>query len=132
MHYLIINLFIKIQLLDMVEIFNNMFNTTTWNTKKMHRNNGITAFITQWGLILFVIYFYNYKKSADNICLYYKSNKSLSIVFLISILLLGFSQGLFKYSFFHSLMFLQFTYLNNEYNIQRTKISTVYREQTIL
>lgn len=91
----------------------NQFRTSTWDTKKMHRNNGITNFITQWGLILFVFYFYNYKKSGDNICAYFDSNKNLSIVFLISILLSGFSQGIFQYPFFHSLMFLQFTYYRN-------------------
>ena len=110
----------------------NMFGTVKWNVKKMHRNNGITAFITQWGLILFVIYFYNYKKSADNICTFFNSNKSLSYIFLISILLLGFSQGLFKYTFFHSLMFLQFAYLIGEYDNQRIDISTVPQGQTIL
>ena len=110
----------------------NMFGTVKWNVKKMHRNNGITAFITQWGLILFVIYFYNYKKSADNICTFFNSNKSLSYIFLISILLLGFSQGLFKYTFFHSLTFLQFAYLIGEYDNQRIDISTVPQGQTIL
>jgi len=88
----------------------NMYNTSNWNIKKMHRNNGITNFVTQWGIIIFVIYFYNYKKSADSICIYYKSNKSLSFIFLISMILLGFSQGLFQYPFFHALIFLQFSY----------------------
>ncbi len=110
----------------------NMFGTTKWSTKRMHRNNGITAFITQWGIILTLIYFYNYKKSADNICNYYNSKKSLAYVFLITILLLGFSQGLFKYTFFHSLMFIQFVYLIGEYDNERTDISTVPQGQTIL
>ena len=110
----------------------NMFGTVKWNVKKMHRNNGITAFITQWGLILFVMYFYNYKKSADNICTFYNSNKSLSYIFLISILLLGFSQGLFKYTFFHSLMFLQFSYLIGNYYNESVQISTANQGQTIL
>jgi len=88
----------------------NKYGTSTWNMKKMHRNNGITNFITEWGLIIFIIYFVNYKKSFDNICNYYQTDKSLSYVFLIVILLLGFSQALFQYTFFHSLMFLQFAY----------------------
>jgi hypothetical protein len=88
----------------------NMYNTSTWNIKKMHRNNGITNFVTQWGVILFVIYFYNYKRSAKKICIYYKSNENLSFIFLISMILLGFSQGLFQYPFFHAIIFLQLTY----------------------
>jgi hypothetical protein len=88
----------------------NKYGTSTWNLKKMHRNNGFTNFITEWGLIIFVFYFANYKKSFNNICFYFQSNKKLSIVMLITILLSGFSEAIFQYTFFHSFMFLQFTY----------------------
>jgi hypothetical protein len=90
----------------------NKFNTSLWDEKKMHRNNGVTGFMTEWGLLLFVLYFANYKKSANYICSYFNSNAKLAIIFLISVLLLGFSEGLFQYPFFHSLMFLQFAYNN--------------------
>jgi len=107
----------------------NKFGTSTWNLKKMHRNNGITNFMTEWGLIIFVFYFANCKKSFNNICLYYQSNKNLSVVMLITILLSGFSEAIFQYTFFYSLMFLQFSYngivvsdeLETELNIQSEK-----------
>ena len=94
----------------------NMFGTTQWDSRKMHRNNGITAFITQWGLFIFIFYFYNYYKSAEYICNYYESSRSLAFVFLITIILLGFSQGIFRFPFFHSIMFLQFAYLEKDYS----------------
>jgi hypothetical protein len=108
----------------------NKFGTSIWNLKKMHRNNGITNFMTEWGLVIFVFYFANCKKSFNNICLYYQSNKNLSIVMLITILLSGFSEAIFQYTFFYSLMFLQFSYngilvkneLETEPNIQSEEL----------
>ena len=97
----------------------NKFGTTYWNLKTMHRNNGITNFMTEWGLIIFFFYFANYIKSASNICAYFKSNKHLSIVFLITIMLSGFSEAIFQYTFFHSLMFLQFAY---SYSLAKEKL----------
>jgi hypothetical protein len=100
----------------------NKYGTSIWNLKKMHRNNGITNFMTEWGLIIFVFYFANYKKSSDNICMYFQSNKYLSVVFLIIIWLSGFSEAIFQYTFFHSMMFLQFSYkgilVNNEDEVE--------------
>ncbi|RPI66250.1 MAG: hypothetical protein EHM47_17110 [Ignavibacteriales bacterium] len=90
--------------------YGNIYKTSTWDTKKMHRNNGITNFITRWGLIISFVFFGCYKLSANKIVSYYSANKLFSWVFLITMLLLGFSQGLFQYPFFYSLAFLQFGY----------------------
>ena len=59
----------------------NKYGTSTWNLKKMHRNNGITNFITEWGFIIFIIYFANYKKSFDNICMLLSSRQKFIIRF---------------------------------------------------
>jgi hypothetical protein len=86
------------------------YKTSTWDIKKMHRNNGVMNFITQWGIILFLFYFINYTSSFKKMCIFFNRNIVFAAVLLISILLLGFSQTLFQYPFFHSLMFLQFAY----------------------
>jgi hypothetical protein len=101
------------------------YNTSVWNIKEHHRNNGITAFITQWGIVLFIFYFYNYFKSISIICKYYNVDDKVSSVFLIAILLLGFSQGLFQYPFFHSLMFLQFAYSDLNPNELSSKLTLI-------
>jgi hypothetical protein len=73
----------------------------------MHRNNGITNFLVQWGILLTILYFFLYYKSMRNYIIFLKSrNKYSAIVGFIIILLCGFSQGIFQYPFFHAFIFL--------------------------
>lgn len=73
----------------------------------MHRNNGLTNLFVQWGLILALVYLVLYYKSLINITSFYKKDiKYTALTGFIVIILSGFSQGIFQYSLFHSLIFL--------------------------
>jgi hypothetical protein len=83
----------------------NRYGTTLFIRDLMHRNNGVTNLLTSYGLPMFIIYFVWYYMSFRNLDRLYK-NKA-AIVFLFTIIILGFSQRIFTYPFFYSFLFLR-------------------------
>lgn len=83
----------------------NRYGTTQYSHKLMHRNNGVTNLLTSYGIPLFILYFTWYYFSFKNLDRLY--NRNVAPVFLATIILLGFSQQIFTYPFFYSLLFLR-------------------------
>lgn len=75
-----------------------------------HRNNGATDLLATYGIFLTIFCFYYYYKSFKVICIYNEFNEGFAHFAFIVLLLLGFSQGIFQYVFFKSLLFLSVTY----------------------
>lgn len=78
----------------------------TFFTAEQHRNNGLTAVLASYGIIIFFVLFYNYYKSLRQLCIAKSFNTQFALFSFIIILLLGFSQTIFQYPFFYSLMFI--------------------------
>lgn len=83
------------------------YSTSTWDLR-MHRNNGLTFLLTQWGAILFLFYLYLYKRSFNHLVINNSMNNSYSWIIFMAILLSGFSEGIFQYPLFYSFISLQF------------------------
>ncbi|HET6225848.1 MAG TPA: hypothetical protein VFF27_06185 [Bacteroidia bacterium] len=78
----------------------------TFFTAEQHRNNGLTALLASYGIVIFLVLLGNYYKSLTTLCAAHSFNKSFAFFSFIVILLLGFSQTIFQYPFFYSLMFI--------------------------
>lgn len=88
----------------------------TFFTAEQHRNNGLTALLASYGIVIFFVLLSNYYKSLKVLCVAYSFNKSFAFFSFVVILLLGFSQTIFQYPFFYSLMFIHLMYTKkNEY-----------------
>lgn len=80
------------------------------------RNNGFTNFIAQWGIFIFIIYFYYYFKGFMAYCKIYNANKIMPILMLLIIWLISFSENYFNLPFFWALIFINIPlkyYLND-------------------
>lgn len=82
----------------------------TFFSSDQHRNNGVTDLFATYGIFLATFCFYYYYKAFKSICSYYQFNLSFAFAAIIIFLLLGFSQGIFQYPFFKSLLFLSTMY----------------------
>ena len=71
-----------------------------------HRNNGIFILLATYGLLGSLFYYFLFYKSIKAINKFYKFRRGFSLIFFITILLLGFSQSLFFKPFFLCFMFL--------------------------
>jgi hypothetical protein len=78
----------------------------TFFTSEQHRNNGLTALLASYGIVIFFVLLINYYKSLKTLCIAHSFNKSFALFSFVVILLLGFSQTIFQYPFFYSLMFI--------------------------
>jgi hypothetical protein len=88
----------------------------TFFTAEQHRNNGLTALLASYGTIIFIVLFYNYYKSLKALCIAKSFNTQFAVFSFVVILLLGFSQTIFQYPFFYSLMFIHLMFTNkNKY-----------------
>ncbi|MEO6904084.1 MAG: hypothetical protein ABI315_13180 [Bacteroidia bacterium] len=87
--------------------------TVAFFTVDQHRNNGATDLLATYGIFLTVFCFYYYFKAFKAICIYSNFNQGFAFYAFIILFLLGFSQGIFQYAFFKSLLFLNVTYSIN-------------------
>lgn len=74
--------------------------------KNVLRNNGLTALLVQRGIFLFVLYLVGIYFTFHQLCIVYKKNKLLPIVFFSTILILSNSEILFDLLIFHFLAVL--------------------------
>lgn len=77
-----------------------------------HRNNGDTDFAKQFGLIIFIIFFYAIYKSFLSLCFINNSNIYFSVIAIVTILITGFSELYFTRPVFISLVFINFLYFD--------------------
>lgn len=82
----------------------------TFFTADQHRNNGLTGLLASYGIIIFCMLLYNYYKTLKVLCVENDFHKHFAIFAFIVILLLGFSQTIFQYPFFYSIMFIHYIY----------------------
>lgn len=73
-----------------------------------HRTNGLTDYAVRYGLVGFAIYFIMMFYSFVGLSIYYKNSKSFAIIFVITILTAGFSQGFLQLPTFVCLIYLGF------------------------
>jgi hypothetical protein len=91
------------------------FGTSFFDKETMHRNSGVTRIVVQWG-ILSLLYYVLVFRGFRNIVNVYSSSDKYSPIFLFIVLLLsGFSQSIFQYSFFMGLIFFQLIGNQHEY-----------------
>ncbi len=83
-------------------------------TAANHRNNGVTGLLATFGIFIFIFFFYNYYTGLRYATISNGLHPSYAFFSLVVILLLGFSQTIFQYSFFYSIMFIQFGYRLSE------------------
>lgn len=76
----------------------------------MHRNNGITSFLTTYGIVIFLFYFYLIYYSLNKICIHTGFNNRFAVYSLIIIFVLGFSEIYFIRPFFYGLTLLHLVY----------------------
>lgn len=74
----------------------------TWT----HRNNGVTYFLSAFGIIGFLVYFGLMYKSFKNISYYYNQNNIYALFMLVVILMVGFSEKYFTRELFFGLSIL--------------------------
>jgi hypothetical protein len=86
--------------------------------KDQHRNNGIFILLATYGLLGSLFYFFLFYKSIKVINKFYKYSRGFSLVFFITILLLGFSQSLFFKPFFLCFMFLFLVFKKQKQNVK--------------
>lgn len=86
----------------------------TFFTSEQHRNNGLTGLLASYGIVIFFVLLGNYYKSLKVLCTAYSFNKSFAFFSFIVILLLGFSQTIFQYPFFYSIMFIHLMYTKRQ------------------
>jgi hypothetical protein len=88
----------------------------TFFTAEQHRNNGLTALLATYGVVVFIVLLYNYYKSLKYLCIAKSFNTQFAVFSFVVILLLGFSQTIFQYPFFYSLMFIHLMFTSkNKY-----------------
>jgi len=76
----------------------------------MHRNNGITSFLTTYGIVIFLFYFYLIYYSFNTLCIHTGFNNHFAVYSLIIVIVLGFSEIYFIRPFFYGLTLLHLTY----------------------
>ncbi len=94
--------------------FEGRFGKTTRKTYLEHRNNGLTDFLVKYGVVFFLFYFFKLYQSFKLYAISVKLSlpRNYGIISLGTLMILGFSQGLFQYSFFIALFyFSSFEYL---------------------
>lgn len=79
--------------------------------KEMHRNNGLTKLFVQWGL-LGIVFLYLTFKGTQGVSIFFTKNIYYSYILMAVIILNGFSQSIFQYTFFMGLMFWHVVYKN--------------------
>jgi hypothetical protein len=81
-----------------------------------HRNNGVTGYLSEYGVFMFLFTFgafwYSFKKYVNHYYQFPKTN-SLAWVMLITLMIIGFSQRIFMFPFAFSLMFVHLIKFNN-------------------
>lgn len=82
----------------------------TFFSEEQHRNNGLSSILATYGIFIFIFYFYNYYKSLKYVCLGNNFNTNFASFSLAIIFILGFSQTIFQYPFFSSIMFIHLGY----------------------
>jgi hypothetical protein len=88
----------------------------TFFTAEQHRNNGLTALLASYGIVIFFVLLYNYYRSLKELCIAKSFNTQFAVFSFVVILLLGFSQTIFQYPFFYSLMFIHLMFTSkNKY-----------------
>jgi hypothetical protein len=82
----------------------------TFFSHEQHRNCGLTAVLATYGIFVFIYFFYNYYKTLKTVCIANHFNPKFAGYSFIVIWVLGFSQTVFQYPFFYSLMFVHLVY----------------------
>lgn len=83
----------------------------------IHRPNGISRFLASYGFIYVLIVFYLYGLGISRVYNYYwpdEGSMFICSLFIIILLILGFSQLIFDKPLFRALMFIPFIFLCNE------------------
>ena len=80
----------------------------TYFSIEEHRNNGISALLSEYGIFFFLFYFILYFRCLRNLCRFNQFPVYFASFGLFIILLLGFSQVIFTRPFFLGLLFLGF------------------------
>jgi hypothetical protein len=83
------------------------FGTAFFDKETMHRNSGVTRIVVQWGILSLLYYILVFRGFRNIINVYSSSDKYSPIFLFIVLILSGFSQSIFQYSFFMGLIFLQ-------------------------
>lgn len=78
-----------------------------------HRNNGITFFARKFGILIFILFFFSMYRSFLTLCFMNNIKPSFSIIIMVIIFTIGFSENYFFKSFFISLVFLNFIYFES-------------------
>jgi hypothetical protein len=88
----------------------------TFFTSEQHRNNGLTGLLASYGIVVFFVLLLNYYKSLKQLCIAKSFNTQFAVFSFVVILLLGFSQTIFQYPFFYSIMFIHLMFTSkNKY-----------------
>lgn len=82
-------------------------------SQESHRNNGVSALLTQYGIIFTIFYFSLYYYSFRTFCKKYNNNLKFALFCLIIIMFIGFSQTIFTRQFFLSFLFIGLLSKNN-------------------
>lgn len=85
-----------------------MYGTTQFLYEIMHRNNGLTKLLVQWGLPFGFYFLYLIKRGFNSWAKIYESKSITVWIVYGSLLISGFSQGIFQYPFFMSFLFMKF------------------------
>lgn len=86
-------------------------------SQESHRNNGISALLTQYGIFFSIIYFLLYYISFKTICKMYNNNLRFAVFCVFIIMFVGFSQTIFTRQFFLSFLFLGLI-LDNKFKVR--------------
>lgn len=71
----------------------------------IHKNNGVTSLLAQYGIIYFIVFFYYAYKGFRLFAIANNRNVHFGIIALFLLFLIGFSESYFQYIFFISLVF---------------------------
>jgi membrane-associated HD superfamily phosphohydrolase len=112
---------IKSPLIGYGKNIENIYGKSEFNLTLMHRNNGLTKLIVNYGFIIFIIYMLRVYKSMIYLCKLNNQRKLLGLFLFISIIELGFSQSIFNYPVFYLFLFLP-KFLELEYRKTLSKI----------
>ena len=77
------------------------------NVKVNNRNNGVSDFLVKFGIFGFLYYFISMYRSIHFASIFLKKNYKFSLLFFLTIIILGFSEPYFLFPFFFSLIFLK-------------------------
>ena len=82
----------------------------TWT----HRNNGISYFLSAFGIVGFLVYFGCMYKSFERISYYFNENKSYAVFMMVVVFIVGFSEKYFTRELFFGLSILFVFYGNKK------------------